>query len=166
MGKRLDPKLFIPFTSVDEVIRCKNSMRRPPAGNVPILLNKRDGKIQISGRLFKSGSLSHDPNIGALSIIGAALRKLGWRGEIEVTMHGLSQPHVANARNKFILIANQLGMTLEGLRMPRPVMPKEYWRYDMDGEKLGTIFIHLIVENFTESFSINFANSTCSLSKN
>lgn len=78
LGKKIDDNVLKPFTSVDEVIRCKNSMRRPSADNIPILLYKTDDKIQISGRLFKSGGLSHDPNIGALSIISAVLRKLGW----------------------------------------------------------------------------------------
>lgn len=161
LGKKLDPKVFVPFTSVDEVIKCKNSMRRPPAGNVPILLNKVGNKIQVSGRLYKANSLSHDPNIGALSIIGAVLRKLGWKGEIEVTQHGLSQIHVRNAKNKFVLIANQLGMSLSGLRMPKAQLPDAYWHYDMEGEKLGTIFIHLVVENFTESFSVFENHAGC-----
>ena len=63
LGKRLDPKFFIPFKTVDEIIQAKNSMRRPPAGNVPILLEKKGDTITVSGRLYKSGSLSHDPNI-------------------------------------------------------------------------------------------------------
>lgn len=161
LGKRLDPKIFIPFKTVDEIIQAKNSMRRPPAGNVPILLEKKGDTITVSGRLYKSGSLSHDPNIGALTIIGAALRNVGWRGKIVVVNHGLLQQHVRNGKNKFILIANKIGMSLYGLNMPRPIMPKDYWHYDMDGEKLGTIFIHLVVENFTESFSIFENHAGC-----
>lgn len=161
LGKKLDPKIFVPFTSVDEVISFKNKMRRPPIGNIPILLSKVDNKIQVSGRLYKSGSLSHDPNIGALSIIGAVLRVLGWKGDIEVVQHGLSQAHVRNAKNKFILIANQLGMSLKGLQMPKAQLPDAYWHYDMEGEKLGTIFIHLVVENFTEGFSVFENHAGC-----
>jgi len=40
MGKKLDPKNHTPFKTVDELIEFKNSMRRPPNGNVPILINK------------------------------------------------------------------------------------------------------------------------------
>ena len=36
IGKKLDKKLFKPFSSVDELIVCKNSMRKPPKGNIPI----------------------------------------------------------------------------------------------------------------------------------
>lgn len=66
-----------------------------------ILITKYDNKITISDRLFKSGSLSHDPNIGALSIISAVLRKLGWQKDIIITQHGLSQSHL-KPKNKFI----------------------------------------------------------------
>lgn len=135
-------------------------MRRPPAGNVPILLYKTDDKIQISGRLFKSGGLSHDPNIGALSIISAVLRKLGWDKKIEIIKHGLKQSHVGKT-NKFVLIANKIEIELEGLTIPKAFPPEEYWRYDRTGEKLGTIFIHLVVENFTNGYSVFENHAGC-----
>src|SRR5690606_12240331 len=75
LGKKLDDNIFTPFKSIDEIIKLKDNMRKAPKGNVPILLTKSQNKIEISGRLFKSGRLSHDPNIGALSIISAVLRK-------------------------------------------------------------------------------------------
>lgn len=128
-------------------------MRKAPKGNVPILLTKSKTKIEVSGRLFKSGGLSHDPNIGALSIICAVLRQLGWTQKIEITQHGLLQKHVGKT-NKFIQIANKLDVSLKGLTVPKAEMNKDYWKYDTDGEKLGTIFIHLVVENFTEGYSI------------
>lgn len=160
LGKKLDDRIFKPFTNVDEIISCKNSMRRPPIGNVPILITKNSAKIQISGRLFKSGSLSHDPNIGALSIISAVLRKLGWTKEIEIVQHGLLQRHVGR-KNKFVQIANQLNIRLQGLTIPQADLPKDYWHYDMKGEKLGTIFIHIVVENFTESYSVFENHAGC-----
>lgn len=160
LGKETDDNVLRPFTSVDEVIRCKNSMRRPPADNVPILIYKTDEKIQISGRLFKSGGLAHDPNIEALSIISAVLRKLGWNKKIEIIEHGLEQSHVGKT-NKFVLIANKIGIELEGLTIPQVSPPKEYWRYDRAGEKLGTIFIHIVVENFTNGYSVFENHAGC-----
>lgn len=77
LGKTLCNKFFVPFQSVDEIIDFKNKMRKPPKGNIPILLTKIANKIEISGRLWKSGTLSHDPNIGGLTCIAAVLRKLG-----------------------------------------------------------------------------------------
>lgn len=153
MGKKLDPEIFQPFKSVDEVIDLKVNMRKAPKGNVPILLTKSAGKIEISGKLVKNNSLAHDPSIGVLTMISAVLRNLGWKDKIEITLHGLSQEHVG-ATNKFIQIANKLDITLQGLSVPKAVMHKDYWKYDVDGEKLGTIFIHLVVENFTEGYSI------------
>jgi len=160
LGKKMNPEIMVPFTSVDELIHSKNSMRQPPKGNVPINLKKVGNKIQVSGRLFKSGGLSHDPNIGSLSLICATLRTLGWDGELEITLHGLSQSHV-NAKNKFIRIANIFQIGIEGLILARPKENITYWRYDLKGEKLGTIFVHLVVENFTSGFSIYENHAGC-----
>lgn len=153
LGKKLDESIFTPFKSIDEIIKLKDNMRKAPKGNVPILLTKSQNKIEISGRLFKSDRLSHDPNIGALSIISAVLRKLGWEKEIVITQHGLEQKHVGKT-NKFIQIANKINIKLDGLEVPKAEMNKDYWKYDKSGEKIGTIFIHLVVEEFTYGFSI------------
>lgn len=160
LGKKLDKKVFIPFKTIDEIIDFKNNMRKAPAGNTSILLKKTKIKIQISGRLYKSGGLSHDPNIGALSIISAVLRKLGWQNKIEITQHGLLQQHVGKS-NKFIQIANKLDISLQGLKIPKAEMNTNYWKYDLDGEKLGTIFIHLVVENFANGMSIFENHAGC-----
>ena len=135
-------------------------MRKAPAGNVPILLTKFENRIEVSGRLFKSGGLSHDPNIGALSIISAVLRKLGWNKQIVITQHGLQQKHVGRT-NKFVQIANVLNLSLDGLIVPQAELPKDYWHYEKKGEKLGTIFIHLVVENFTNGYSIFENHAGC-----
>ena len=161
LGKKLDPNIFRPFTSLDELRIAKANMRPARKGNIPIAINMADKDwIQISGRLYKSGGLSHDPNIGALSIISAVIRKLGFTGRIEIIMHGLEQEHVGKT-NKFIQIANVLGISLEGLSIPKTALPKKYWHYETKGEKLGTIFIHLVVENFTESYSIFENHAGC-----
>lgn len=160
LGKKLDAKIFKPFKTIKEVIDLKNEMRKAPKGNVPILLTKTSTKIAVSGRLFKSEGLSHDPNIGALSIICAVLRQLGWKNKIEITQHGLEQKHVGKT-NKFIQIANKLSISLQGLKVPKAEMNLYYWKYDTDGEKLGTIFIHLVVENFTQGYSIFENHAGC-----
>ncbi len=153
LGKQLDPNLFKPFGTLEEVIEGKNSMRRPPKGNVPILIEKDDNQIRISGRLIKDGRLSHDPNIGALSLISQGLRNLGWEGEIVITQHGLKQNNIGRD-NKFIQIANQVGIRLEGLTVPSTSLPSTYWKYEVESEKLVTIFIHLVVEEFTQADAI------------
>jgi hypothetical protein len=153
IGKELDSKIFKCFKSINEVIDFKKKMRKAPEGNVPILLTKSRNKIEISGRLYKSGGLKHDPNIGALSVISAVLRNLKWKGDIVITKHGLQQKHIGKT-NKFLHIANAIGIQLENLEIPKTKMNINYWKYDKDGEKLGTIFIHLVVEEFTNGYSI------------
>jgi hypothetical protein len=152
-GKTVDEVVNTPFRTLQEMIDFKSAMRRPPAGNVPIDISIVERELRISGRLFKSGGLAHDPNIGALSLIAATARKLGWQDKIVVTKHGLSQNHI-QPRNKFVRIASILEMGLEGLEMPFSELEYPYWRYNTTGEKLATIFLHLVVENFTSGMSI------------
>ena len=153
LGKQLDSNLFKPFKTLEEVIESKNNMKRPPKGNVPILIEKDDNQIRISGRLIKDDRLSHDPNIGALSLISQGLRNLGWDKEIVITQHGLKQNNIGKD-NKFIQIANRVGIQLEGLTVPSTSLPSTYWKYDVESEKLVTIFIHLVVEEFTQAHAI------------
>jgi hypothetical protein len=160
LGKKLDSKVFQPFGSVDEVIALKKAMRKAPKGNIPILIKKGGNKITVSGRLYKTGGLAHDPNIGALSLICAVIRKLGWSGEIIVTKHGLKQKHI-QADNKFVKIANKLNIQIQGLSVPACKDNDNYWKYETEGEKLGTIFIHLVVENFTKGYSIFENHAGC-----
>nr|WP_181716909.1 hypothetical protein [Psychrobacter sp.]QJS05159.1 methylase [Psychrobacter sp.] len=148
------------FTSIDELIECKNSMKQPPAGNVPINITKYNDRIEISGRLVKAESLSHDPNIGALTIIAKALRVLGWEKDIVITQHGLTD-RMLTKRNKFIHIANRLDIKLQGLNIPNNNEHPDYWRYEDRGEKLATIFIHLVVESFTRGYSIFENHAGC-----
>lgn len=166
IGKTLNDEQIKPFNSIDELIEQKNKMRKASKGNVPILITKHSDKIEISGKLFKSnkksksGGLSHDPNIGALSIISAVLRKLGWQKQIVITMHGLEQSHLT-PKNKFIKISNLLSIQLDNLQVPMTTIPLNYWKYDNSGEKLATIFIHLVVESFTKGYAIFENHAGC-----
>lgn len=161
LGKTESVKSIEPFSSVKELIDYKAQMRRPPAGNVPILLEQvSEDLITVSGRLVKAGSLSHDPNIGALSLISATLRKLGWEKRIQIVQHGLTSSMV-KGRNKFVQLANHLNVEIEGIPVPPAVFPDEYWRYESTGEKLGTIFVHLVVDEFSEGFSIYENHAGC-----
>lgn len=152
-GKELDYEVNQPFADLNEMIEFKSSMRRPPAGNVPIDIKVVGDELHVSGKLLKSGGLSNDPNIGALTLIGSTARKLGWIGKIVVTKHGLEQQHIS-ARNKFVRIANAIGMSLDGLTLPKSELDKPYWDYNSTGEKLATIFVHLVVEEFTNGMSV------------
>ena len=160
IGKNLQD-IFNPFTSIEDLIEFKNNMRRPPAGNVPIdVLKISDSLITISGRLVKSGSLSNDPNIGALSLISATLRKLGFLGQIIIVKHGLSQ-EMLKGRNKFIRICNLYKLELEGLQIPESPNITTYWYYEKSSEKLVTIFLHLMLEEFSNAISIYENHAGC-----
>ena len=160
LGKQIDTALYTPFESIDELISFKQQMRKATKGNTPINITKYDSHIEVSGRLEKSGGLTHDPNIGALSIISAVIRKLGWNKDIVITQHGLSQ-NMVSSNNKFIQIANVIGIKIDGLSIPETSLPTDYWHYDTTGEKLGTIFIHITSENFESACSIFENHAGC-----
>ena len=140
---------FKPYETLDELIRFKAEMRKPPLGNVPILIIKYDDHIEISGRLAKpadAGNIGHDPNIGALSMISSCIRKLGWDKDIVITMHGVTQQYVRTTRgkNKFLYICKILGIRLEGITMPiNVVLPDIYWHYEKRSEKMADILLHM-----------------------
>lgn len=144
---------FKKYESIDELINAKNSMRRPPAGNVPILISKYDDRIEVSGRLSKPaevGNIGHDPNIGALSLIAKCLRKLGWDKKIVITQHGVSQKYInrTRGRNKFLYICKLYGVILDGIIMPENYnLPEKYWHYEKSSEKVTSILLHVLAEN-------------------
>ena len=147
IGKSL--KHFNKFNSIDELIKYKNGMRRPPKGNVPILITKKGDSIKISGRLSKpsnAGNIGHDPNIGALTAISKTLRCLSWDKDIIITDHGVKQKYVNRARsNKFFNIASILNIQLEGINLSKnKVSLSQYWHYEKNSEKIVTILLHLI----------------------
>lgn len=161
LGKNLDNSLYTPFTTIKELISFKNAMPYPHSNkNIPIRIKEKNNKICVSGRLYKNGSLSHDPNIGALSIICAVIRQLGYNKELEITNHGLKIENI-KSNNKFIRIANILNIHLENLVIPKSSNLLDYWKYETKGEKLATIFIHIVVENFTQGYSIFENHAGC-----
>lgn len=149
VGKDIS-KWFKPFTSLDELIKFKAVMRKPPAGNIPIEITKHDDRIEISGRLAKpaeTGNIGHDPNIGALSMIAKCIRVLGWKKDIVITMHGVSQYYVnkTKGKNKFLYICNILNLKLKDISMPAQVeLPELYWHYEMSSEKMTSILLHVL----------------------
>ena len=120
------------FDSVDELIRFKHHMQQPHRKNVPLTITKFDDRIEISGRLSKPsnrGNIGHDPNIGAISLISACLRKLGWKRDILITSHGISQAYLdkIKGQNKFLYICKLLDLKLEHLTLPHSIQfPNTY----------------------------------------
>lgn len=154
---------FNSFKNIDEVITFKQSMRRPPKGNVPIDITLKKDTIEISGRLSKpkeAGNIGHDPNMGCLSSIAKTLRILGWSGQIVITEHGVKQEYINRTRgNKFLNIATVLDIQLEGIKFDvSKNIPKKYWYYEKKSEKIGTIFLHSLAENLNENVKSIYEN--------
>lgn len=151
IGKDIS-KWFKPFNSIEEMIRFKAGMRKPPEGNVPIEITEFENRIEISGRLDKpagEGNIGHDPSMGALSIISKCIRHLGWKKDIVITKHGVSQEYInkTHGRNKFLYICAILGLKLEGITMPSTVsLPELYWHYELSSEKMASILLHVVGE--------------------
>ena len=143
-----DLTYFDKFDTIEKLASFKNKMRKPPKGNVPIDITIKGDKIEVSGRLSKpanAGNIGHDPNIGSLTSISKTLRVLGWKGRIVITQHGVKQEKVDKMRsNKFLNIASILDLELENISFKKPRLPSEYWKYEENSEKLGTIFLHLL----------------------
>lgn len=58
---------------------------------------------------------------------------------------------IYDKKNKLTI---KLDISLQNLAISKAESNKNYWKYDTESEKLGTIFIHLVVENFTQGYSI------------
>lgn len=140
---------FTQFVSLEELVEAKNSMRMPPAGNVPIRIELLEDRINVSGRLFKADSISHDPNIGALTAISLCIRKFEKTKGIFITKHGLKQVHVTDANNKFVQIANRLHIKLDGLDLPEVTAHEAYWHYENAQEKTATILLHVMLNTYS-----------------
>ena len=137
------------FETIDELIEFKNSIATTRADNTPLSIHKTDdeGVYRISGKLEKSGAFSHDPNMGAITLLAKLIKKLDRNTKkIIVFNHGLTQKMVKNSENKFVKIANALGIELKGLTLQKPQVDKEYWKYNNTGEKIGSILLHLLLQ--------------------
>lgn len=143
---------FKPFHTLEELINFKNSMKDPPISNIPIKIIKTNNIIEVSGRLEKpkgSGNIAHDPNTGCLSMIGGALRTLGWENDIIITKHGTKQEYVdKNKNNKFLYICKLLNLKMKDLNITYPLNYHEkYWHYENSSEKVASILLHIICSN-------------------
>ncbi len=142
---------FKPFSSIDELIDFKSKMKKPPKSNEPITIVKLNDVITISGRLDKPkslGKISHDPNIGALSIIAYTLRLLGWTKKIEITNHHILQESVRNNKNKFLMLCKHIDISMQGLQITfAKNYNTQYWHYEHSSEKVASILLHIMCSN-------------------
>ena len=161
LGKEgIDDEKYNAFESVDALIALKNSMPETKNG-VSVKLTKTLDSIEISAKLEKSGRLASDPSIGMTTIMSACLRKLGWDKDIVITQHNLPNQRSVGKNNKFIQIANKLHIKLKDLEVPSVTQHSSYWKYDTTGEKIGTIFLDIVVDEFSNGFTIYHNHAGC-----
>ena len=161
LGKKgIDDEKYDAFKSIDELIELKNNMPKTRNG-VSVKLTKEEDFIEISAKLEKSGRLGSDPSIGMTTIMSACLRKLGWNKDIVITQHNLPTQQSVGINNKFIQIANKLNIKLQNLEVPRVTQHISYWEYDTTGEKIGTIFLDVVVDEFSNGFTIYHQHAGC-----
>ncbi len=150
VGKKMFSK-YVPFRSLDELIDSKNSMDPPPAGNTPVRITKESNRICISGTLSKpveKGNIGHDPNIGCLSMISAAIRSLGWKKDIVITQSKVKQSYIDGAKviNKFLYVCELLNLKIDGVVLKTYQLPDKYWHYERSSEKMASILFHVSCE--------------------
>ena len=140
---------YHPFGSIAELIDFKNNMD-PPRYGVPTRIdNSNPNYITVSVRVEKNGSISHDPGIGTVAVIASGLRVLGYNRRIIITHHGVTQSMANRARgNKLFYICQFLGVELDGIQLPPIPRPTSYWHYEMSSEKVTSIYLHILAENY------------------
>ncbi|MDC9721970.1 MAG: hypothetical protein PSN34_04255 [Urechidicola sp.] len=161
LGKKgINNKKFNAFKTIDELIKLKNSMPETKNG-VTVRLTKKKNAIEITAKLLNGNRLGHDPNIGMTTIIAKCLRVLGWKKDIIITQHHLPNQQSVGKTNKFIQIANKINIKLKGLKIPKAKIKSVYWYYEENGEKIGTIFLDILVEEFSKGFTIYSNHAGC-----
>lgn len=148
LGKEPYMSNYQKFNSIDELVTAKNSIALPQNGQ-PIRLTYNNDSITISCRLNKNNSLSHDPNIGTIASIVAAIRKLNFNGKIVITSHQLNQQMINNATgNKLIYICKIYNVELKDLVLPQFELPEFYWIPERRSEKIASIYLHILAEKY------------------
>ena len=147
-GIDLNEKKYQKYESIEDLIKELDNKRLPPKGNTPVKITKKENKIEISGKL-KNGNNWHDPNMGNLSSLVLILRKFGWKHDIIITKHEITQEKLNRARgNKFVKIANRFNVKLDGRKLPKPDIDEYYWKKGGSKEKIGSIFLHMLIDYY------------------
>lgn len=138
---------ILPFSSCDEIIKFKNSIKQKK-GNISIRLSIIENIINISIKLDKGygkdfGRISHDPNVGFLSAILNAFEKLTINPKKYIIKnHNIEQKYFdSNPKSKFWFSINEIDIEFEGcIIKDRPEIPERYFTLETEmTEKLATI---------------------------
>lgn len=149
IGKETYMFNYHPFANLNDLIDYKNNMAPTSNGVSTYIDNTNSNFISMSIKLAKNSGITHDPGIGTVAVIASGLRALGFTKPIIITHHGITQNMVNRARgNKLLYICQLLGVQLDGLNIPNLPLPTSYWHYETSSEKITSIFLHIIAENY------------------
>jgi len=150
------------FDNVNELIYKVNYMRKKK-GNVPIqIFQTGEFTFFINARLSKGSGrhISHDPNIGIVSILAATIKSFVSNCRITVTSHGVDR--LCRPDHKFMIANRDVNLTLEGFEYMTTLctpLKGSYYRklHGTTSEKLATILLHELAYT-TNGSSILFHN--------
>lgn len=163
-------KVYQPFTNLTDFINEKNRIAdNGPSHNIPIriALDRKNEIIYLSAKLDKGNGgaknkISHDPNIGAVAIISATLRILGWNNAIEIVNHNLLPSSISprSKGNKLLFIMKKLNVHFNNLQVDWNMINNniEYFYYNNTSEKIVSIYYHLYIEGTLNNVKSIFDN--------
>lgn len=138
-------KEFRPSTLV-EAEKIKNNCVKKADKDIPIrfYINHDSKKVSVECKLLKSGSLSHDPNIGFLSALIFIANEMNY--EISVSSHCLTEKIIKSYKGKLYKICALLNKSIVFKLEDKDITwekytykAKDYHKNLEEGEKLSMI---------------------------
>ena len=147
----IDDSRFKKFSTIDEMSNFKNSFAKKSGGHdTPYTITKNKNKISISARLQKGNSQTSwsDPSTGFAIAAGFIVREVfGHTGEISIVKTNFKKnPTGSKKGGKFAAVASRLDISIEDWKVPKKELPENYFKKS-DGEKVGSILLHLCLED-------------------
>ena len=133
----------LPFASVEEIVKCKNSIREKK-GNVSVKIDVvSPNTYAISAKLSKgeNAHISHDPNQGLVTGIASAIYSLDKDATFTITKHGVALDTIKQTTSKFWYANSAYNLRLEGSDVSTigAAHPIRYWNKDTKSEKAATV---------------------------
>ncbi len=151
-----------PYQSIEELIQEKNNQPKPASGQEQKFSINASGIIEYSIRLQKGSKPNDwsDPSIGTALINAVALRKLGYKKQFKIIKHNFkieNLENISSGTSKQHKAFEKFDITLDDQPIYYTGSEEYNWKIDRETEKVGTIFLHCIL-NLDPSFEIIFHN--------
>jgi hypothetical protein len=144
-------KDIVPFTSVDDLIKEKNSIKEKK-GNVSVKITQLEHTYTIQAKLSKgkNTTICHDPNIGFITGIASVIHVMDKEASFIVTNHCVDLATLNKPTSKFWYANSLYSLTLEGCSISTKgiVSPIQYWSKDTKSVKASTVIYQLYMEKY------------------